>query len=205
MHTASPTTPTNPAGEPTWDVARLFPNQGMWSEEEYLDLKGNRLIEFSHGYVEFLPMPTTTHQMIVAWLYGELLQFVAPTKLGTVLFAPLRVKLKSGKYREPDIVFMLAAHAARILEEFWEGADLVMEVVSDDDRRRDLHTKRLEYAQAKIPEYWIVDPQQSTITVLRLEGDHYAVDGEYRPGEQARSVLLSGFVVDVTTVFNQRS
>jgi Uma2 family endonuclease len=196
--------PTSVAGEPTWEIARLFPNQGMWSEGEYLELNGNQLIEFSDGYVEFLPMPTTTHQLIVAWLYGELLRFVAPLKLGRPLFAPLRVRLKSGKYREPDIVFMLAAHAARIREEYWEGADLVMEVVSNDDRRRDLETKRQEYAEAQIPEYWIVDPQRSTITVLRLEGDRYEVAGEYRPGEQARSVILPGFTVDVTAVFNQR-
>jgi Uma2 family endonuclease len=204
MQTVSPSMPTSTVGGPTWEIAHLFPNQGMWSEEEYLDLKGNRLIEFTHGHVEFLPMPTTTHQLIVAWLYGTLLNFIAPSKLGTVLFAPLRVKIKSGKYREPDVVFMLAAHAARILDEFWQGADLVMEVVSNDDRSRDLETKRREYAEAKIPEYWIVDPQQLAITVLRLEKDTYAVDGEYRPGEQARSVLLPGFVVDVTAVFSQR-
>ena len=62
---------------------------------------------------------------------------------------------------------------ARIHEKFWEGADLVMEVVSDDDRRRDVVTKRLEYAKAGIAEYWIVDPQQATITVLKL------ADGKY--------------------------
>jgi len=40
---------------------------------------------------------------------------------------------------------------------YWEGADLVKEVVSgsEDDRQRDLVTKRREYAQAGIPEYWI--------------------------------------------------
>ena len=41
------------------------------------------------------------------------------------------------------------------------GADLVMEVVSGgrEDRKRDLVTKRRDYARANIPEYWIVDPQ----------------------------------------------
>src|SRR5688572_24041054 len=126
MQGASPSLPTNLAGEPTWDIARLFPNQGMWSEEEYLELKGNRLIEFSHGYLDFLPMPTTTHQLIVVYLYRTLAAFVEPRKLGLPLIAPLRVRIVPGKYREPDIVFMLAAHAARILEEFWAGADLVM-------------------------------------------------------------------------------
>lgn len=34
--------------EPAWDVARLFPPQGGWSEEEYLALPGNHLTEFDH-------------------------------------------------------------------------------------------------------------------------------------------------------------
>lgn len=157
MQIAKPSTLPDVVGEPTWQIARLFPNQGMWSEGEYLELKGNRLIEFSNGHLHFLPLPTTTHQLIVAFLYGELVRFVTTMKLGLALFAPLRVRILSGKYREPDVVFMLAAHAARILDEFWEGSDLVMEVISDDDRRRDLDTKRHEYAEAQIPEYWIVD------------------------------------------------
>ena len=85
-------------------------------------------------------------------------------------------------------------------EEYWEGADLVMEVVSpgDEDRRRDLKTKREEYAQAGIPEYWIIDPELERITVLTLEGQTYVVHGEFSRGEQATSKLLPGFAVDVT-------
>jgi Uma2 family endonuclease len=183
--------------EPAWDVARLFPEQGAWSEEEYLALGGNRLVEFSDGHVEVLPMPTTSHQLIVAFLYHALRGFVMARAAGTVLFAPLRVRLWPGKFREPDIVFIAAAHASRIGEAFWEGADLVMEVVSDDDRRRDLETKRREYAQAGIAEYWIVDPQQGQITVLRLDGTVYTIHGEFAAGTQATSHLLPGFSVEV--------
>jgi Uma2 family endonuclease len=50
-----------------------------------------------------------------------------------------------------------------------DGADLVIEVLSKD-RDRDLQMKRLEYAQAGIPEYWIGDPRDQRITVLRLAG-----------------------------------
>jgi Uma2 family endonuclease len=202
---ASAITPqTSPPGEPTWEVALLFPEQGTWSEEEYLALSGNRLIEFSHGYLEVLTMPTTTHQLIVLYLYRALASFVEGQNLGLPVVAPLRVRLWPGKFREPDVVFMLAANSARIREEFWEGADLVMEVVSDDDRRRDLDTKRREYAQAGIPEYWIVDPQQSLITVLRLDGTQYTVHGQFGRGSQAASTLLPGFTVDVAAVFAPR-
>ena len=72
-----------------------------------------------------------------------------------------------------------------------------MEVVSDNDRRRDLETKRFEYAQAGIPEYWIVDPMLGEITVLTLSGERYEPAGVYKPGSQAASVLLPGFAVDM--------
>ena len=101
---------------------------------------------------------------------------------------------------------MRKEHADRIGEDCWEGADLVMEVVSGGvrDRWRDLKFKRREYAQAGIPEYWIVDPRDERITVLRLDGKQYAVHGEYAKGTKAASHLLPGFGVDVTTAFDQR-
>ena len=190
--------------EPAWEIARLFPNQGHWSEEEYLALDRNQLVEFSHGHVEVLPMPTTTHQRIVAMLYRTLMTFVMNNTLGEALFAPLRVRLWPGKYREPDLVFMLAEHRERISDACWDGADLVIEVVSDEFRRHDLETKRFEYARAGIPEYWIVDPLEAKITVLRLDEDHYVVHGEFPRGSMATSALLAGFGVNVSDVFDAK-
>jgi len=184
--------------EPAWDVARLFPDQGHWSEQEYLSLNTNQLVEFTQGFVEVLSMPTVFHQRIVAFLYNALLVFATANRLGEVLFAPVRVRLWSGKYREPDLVFMNMENGARITRDYWIGADLVLEVVSDDDRRRDLEVKRQEYAQAGIPEYWIVDPMLEQITVLALEGSSYVVHGEFPKGTKASSKLLEGFNVDVT-------
>lgn len=78
-----------------------------------------------------------------------------------------------------------------------------MEVVSGgrEDRRRDLVVKRAEYAAAGIAEYWIVDPDEQTITALQLVGGEYAAGGVFGRGEVARSALLPGFEADVTAVF----
>ena len=86
------------------------------------------------------------------------------------------------------------------------GADLVMEVVSagDEARRRDLTQKREEYAQAGIPEYWIVDPELGQITVLTLEDQIYVVHGEFKRGDRATSKLLPGFAVDVTSALEPK-
>jgi Uma2 family endonuclease len=196
---------TSVPGGPTWEIAQLFPNQGMWTVGEYLALNGNHLVEFSDGVLEVLPMPSETHQLIVLFLYRTLFAYAATRGVGTVLTAPLRVKLWEGKFREPDIVFLLAENAARRGNKFWRGADLVMEVVSEDDPQRDLDSKRTEYAQAGIREYWIVDPHDRTITVLTLgaAAGEYSCAGRYNCGDTASSVLLASFAVDVTPVFSQ--
>jgi Uma2 family endonuclease len=206
MASAPLKTPSPPPfkAEPAWEIAKLFPLQGPWDESDYLKLSGthNYLIEYSHGNVEVLPMPTQAHQRIVAMLYALLLAHITPKKLGEALFAPLPVRLGTGgKYREPDVVFMLQEHRDRQSNEFWSGADLVMEVVSDDYRKHDLETKRFEYARAGIPEYWIIDPMLREVIVLKLAGDRYEPVGTFKPGEHATSVLLPGFTVDAGEVF----
>lgn len=190
-------------GNLTWNIAKLFPAQGTWSESEYMSLRPSRIIEYDRGYLEIHDVPSTSHQLIVAFVFQALYAFISARDLGTVLFAPLRVKLWEEKYREPDIVFISKAHLARRGEEFWLGADLVIEVVSEgsDNRERDLVKKRADYAQGGIPEYWIIDPNQQTITVLKLDGDHYNVHGEFKPGSTATSALLNGFGVEVESVF----
>jgi Uma2 family endonuclease len=186
--------------EPTWEVAWLFPAQGAWSEHEYLALNASRLVEFSHGRLEVLPMPSDRHQAIVGFLYMVFLAVVQQIG-GAIRFAPLRLRLWPGKFREPDIMLLRQADDSRRHDNYWTGADLVIEVVSEDDPERDLITKRLEYAQARIPEYWIVDPRNNAIVILHLAGASYEVHGQYGVGESATSATFSSVSVSVTAVF----
>lgn len=203
MSTANST----PASEAdyAWELATLYPQQGNWSEAAYLDVTDgtNRRIELVDGRLEFLPMPTELHQALVGFLYHALLQFVTQGGSGIVPFPPLRVRVGPGQYREPDVLFLRTENARLRANRAWQGADLVMEVVSPDpkDRQRDYEAKPLEYAAARISEYWIVDPERQVVTVYRLEGEHYAAHGEFGRGQRAASPLLDGFVVDVTELF----
>ena len=190
-------------GEPTWELALRYPYQGEWTEAEYVALQEKRLLELSDGCLEFLPMPTIRHQLIVKALFQLLDLFVSSRGLGQVLFAPLPVRLWAGKYREPDILFLSTARL-RSLQQYPEGMDLAIEVVSGDlrDQERDLVTKRQEYAAAGISEYWIVDPETRQITVLALDGKQYRTHGEFVLGMEATSVLLAGFAVTVDKIFS---
>ena len=120
-----------------------------------------------------------------------------------MLFAPLRLRIRQGKFREPDLLLVRDARDARSGDRFWTGADAVVEVVSPDGPERDLVHKRDDYAEAGIPEYWIVDPELETITVLELEDGGYVESGVYdRHAAQARSPVLPGFGADVGEVFD---
>ena len=185
-------------GNPTWEIAQFFPRQGDWTEDDYFALDDNRRIELSNGCLEILPMPTVPHQAILAYLFTALQSFVHARKLGKVLFTGLVVRLWEGKLREPDIAFLSKERGSLSTEQCWSGADLVMEIVSKNYRKHDLKTKRLEYAQAGIPEYWIIDPQKSQITVLKLSGGRYVEHGVFKRGDRATSFLLKGFAVAVS-------
>lgn len=195
----------SPEPEYAWEVATLYPAQGDWSEADYLDLTDDtkRRIELADRRLEFLPMPTEIHQLLSAFLYHALYSFVMKQGLGTVHFSGLRVRLRPGNIREPDVVFLHKDHYHKRHNRVWDGADLAMEVVTDDpkDRDRDYQTKLADYAAGKIPEYWIIDPERLAVLVYRLAQDEYALHGAFSPGQQAASPLLDGFSVDVTALF----
>lgn len=186
-------------------VVSLNPLQGHWTEEQYLLLSNqtNRLLEFTDGYIEVLPMPTDRHQVILEFLFLAL-RAVMISVGGKVLFAPLRVRVRAGKFREPDLLLVRDANDPRRQDAFWLGADLVVEIVRPDKPVRDTEEKPLDYAEAGIPEYWIVNPLTATITVLVLDGDTYVEHGVFQRGERAASMLLDGFSVSVDEVLDAK-
>ena len=179
--------------------------QGMWSVEQYLALTAqtNRLLEYTDGVIEVLPIPTDKHQSISLFLLLCFLAFVRP-RGGVAFYAPLRLEIRPGKFREPDLLILTCGDDPRRQNDYWRGADLVLEIVSPDNPARDLEEKPRDYAEAGIPEYWIVNPLDETVTVLTLTDGSYAEYGVFRRGDEARSKLLDGFTVRVDQIFDAR-
>jgi Uma2 family endonuclease len=184
-------------------LEEIIPPQGRWTEEQYLAMTDSttRLVEFTDGLLEILPMPTDKHQNVLLFLYRAFFAFLQP-RGGKVQLAPLRVRVRPRKFREPDLMLVQRASDPRRQNRFWTGADLVLEVVSEDKPERDLVDKVVDYAEGRVPEYWIVNPQAETITVLRLEVDAYVEAGRYGRGQTAASLLLPAFSVDANAVFD---
>jgi Uma2 family endonuclease len=199
--------PWPPSSDPeyAWEVATLFPEQGNWSEARYLDLTDgtNRRIELVDGRLEFPAMPTELHQALAGFIYHALLAFVNARSLGLVPFPPMRLRISSDKIREPDVLFLRTENFHLRTNRVWNGADLVVEVVSSDpkDRQRDYVEKMTDYAEGNVAEYWIVDPDRGTVQVNRLVAERYELHGEFTSGQRATSALLDGFAIDVAELF----
>ena len=182
----------------------ILPRQGCRSDEAYLWFTDHsrRLIEFADGHIEERPLHTFTHQAVLAFLYRLFHEYFRP-RGGVVVFSGSRMRIREGKFREPGLLLLLRDRSdPRCQDRYWLGADLVAEVVSPDDPDRDLVEKRADYAEAGIPEYWIVDLRDETIAVLALEGEAYVEHGVYARGGLAAAALLEGFAADVAAVFD---
>lgn len=180
----------------------LLPAPGEWKEADYLPFsERGRLVELSEGNVEILDPPTYFHQVILLRLAMSVQYVATAKKLGKVCFAPLPVRLWSGKTREPDLMFMSTEHASRI-GEYWGVPDLAVEIISPSSAIKDRETKRREYAQAGVAEYWIVDLDDKIVEVLReAENGDYRHTARFANAEVLTSHLIEGFSLPLTELF----
>ena len=189
----------SPVAQTEQELAYELLNDRAWSDEAYLTFSEafNRPLELSDGRLLILPMPSLTHQRTLGQFVGRAQAWLVETKRGEILFAAHPIRLWPGKYREPDAMIWLAEHKGRMGERESGPPDLALEIVSPGNEPLDLETKFREYAQAAIPEYWIVQPSSGRVSVYALEGRAYRLVDHFGPGQRARSLILDGFEVAV--------
>src|SRR5438034_9505297 len=191
---SAPFTPKtfSPSARTEQELAYELLSEPVWSDNAYLTFSEafNRPIELSDGHLIILPMPSLSHQRILKQFVYLGQTWLAATKQGEILFAAHPIRLWPGKYREPDAMTWLNEHRDRMGERESGPPDLAVEIVSPTNEPHDLETKFREYAQAGIPEYWIIQPATSRVSVYALEQRAYRLAAHFNPGEKARSVVL---------------
>ncbi len=170
----------------------LQQSERIWTYEDYCALPedGNRY-EILDGKLYMTPAPRTFHQILTARL---LLSLAATREI--VLTAPVDLILKGATPVQPDLLFLPREQAHQVEERFVSGPPtLVVEILSPSTAARDRTLKLNKYAQNGIPWYWLVDPEEKTLLVLRLEGEHYVVEASL--DETERFVWAPYPVVDL--------
>jgi Uma2 family endonuclease len=142
---------------------------GTWTvaERDRLPDDGNRY-EVVDGELFVTPMPVPRHQQIVKRLFLLLHDYVEKHGLGSVFESGTDVIFSPRDVVIPDVVGYPFRDDQ--LPATWKDAPkpmLVVEVRSESTWRRDVGPKRRLYVRGEVPEYWIVDGEERTVTVVR--------------------------------------
>ena len=171
--------------------------------EDYLQLPDDgKRYEIIEGELVMSPAPKLSHQALLRNLVKYLLSFIEENKSGTLFFAPCDVVFSDLSIVQPDILFISNENRSIMKESNIQGTpDLIIEVTSPSTEDRDLGYKKRLYAKYGVREYWIVDPNREKIEVWNWESNRYVLSGFYEKSESAKSLLLSGFEVELEKVF----
>jgi Uma2 family endonuclease len=181
------------------------------SFEEYLNYDDGTDIRYEFVDGELAPLPTesTLSTQIAIFLIAIFLQLGIPIRrLG--IKHQISVKSRIVTAREPDLVVHSDASIEAIdglpqalLEPDMPNPLLVVEIVSpgDANHKRDYEVKRKEYQNRGIPEYWLIDPEQATITVLHLVDAQYVEFGTFKNRDRLLSPTFQEINLTCDQVF----
>jgi len=164
---------------------------------------GNRY-EVVDGVLHMSPSPIIRHQQISIQLVSALFNHVTDHDLGLIFHAPCDVVLSVHNVVQPDVLFISKERASIITDKNVQGApDLLVEILSEGNRRHDEVVKRKLYESFGVKEYWVIDPVLEVVKVYRLEEGVYSTANELSAEieDVLSSPLLSGFDLDLTTLF----
>lgn len=169
---------------------------GKLSFEEFLAwCDEDTWAEWVDGRVVMVSPASYGHQDLADFLTVVLRIYVESRSLGWVLTAPFLMRLPNiPSGREPDLLFVAAAHKDRLKETYLDGpADLVVEIVSPESRLRDRGEKFAEYELGGVREYWIVDPELRRADFYQLDREGRYRLAETEAGGGYRSAAIPGF------------
>lgn len=141
------------------------------SFEDYLEKYAHDYAELVDGVVIQMSPVELQHDAISRFLENLFEAYLTLAGGGLVLQAPVVMKMGT-KSREPDLMVLLPEQIAKAKRTYVDGAaDLVVEIVSTESVERDRGDKFIEYEQAGVKEYWIIDPLRKETLFYELSDE----------------------------------
>ncbi len=180
---------------------------------DYLTWQFAERVELIRGKIfKMSPAPNVRHQRISRIISLNIGAYLSekPCEMFTAPF-DVRLPLPPKKIKgdridtvvQPDIVVI--CDPAKLDERGCVGApDIVVEILSPGNTRREMKDKLELYQNAGVPEYWVVDPEHEFIIVYTPNAaGQYIGSVPYTEGMALQTPILPGFALDINTVFAQ--
>jgi Uma2 family endonuclease len=166
--------------------------------------------EIIDGDMKMPPAPSFEHQWIADSLVLNLRPFVQQRQLGVVVSVTVDVLIQREplRTRQPDVLFLSTARTGirgreglRGLQTLNTAPDLVIEVLSPSETRRDVADKLTDYRAIGVQECWLVSSEAQTVEVLRLNKEAEHRVGLFGIGDTVRSEVLPELQLTVEEIF----
>jgi Uma2 family endonuclease len=183
------------------DVNKLYTyfDYLKWTFEQRVELLKGRIFEMS--------APSSIHQQLSSTIHGEIYQYLKGSKY-KVYSAPFDVRIPRKSKEDKDIITVLqpdicvVCNPSIIDTRGCIGApDIVIEILSPSNNKKELKYKYEIYEEAGVKEYWVVIPDEKAFLIYTL------IDGKYQPsrlmvsGDIITSSVLDGFQLDLSMLF----
>ena len=190
--------------EPDPSITYTYADYLKWRFEEQLELIQGRIFKMS-------PAPSPFHQEICSNLNREFSIYLQKKKC-KVYPAPFDVRFPGKKYtKDSDITTVvqpdlsIVCDLSKIDERGCVGApDLIVEVLSGGNSKKEIKLKYELYQEAGVKEYWIVYPAEQSVAVFLLnKKGAYKGATLYAGNDKIQSKAISGLTVELIDIFTK--
>jgi Uma2 family endonuclease len=171
-----------------------------WTFDERLELIKGKIFKMS-------PAPGLIHQRLTLLLGRRLGNFLEG-KTCEAFIAPFDVRIPKKSESDKDIYTVLQPDVCVICDESKKdtrgciGApDIVVEILSLGNNKKELQNKYEAYEEAGVLEYWIIYPAEQTFTKCTLVENRFQPSRPYTVGDEITTPILPGFVLNLDDLF----
>jgi len=179
---------------------------------DYLTWADDIRRELIDGFIKMMAGTSLRHGRVSRNIGRYLDGYIVSSKCGCeVYYAPIDVLLpKNGETEndkiydvvQPDIFVVCGEHKCDA-NAFLGAPDMIVEILSPSNRKRDLFDKFFLYQKSGVREYWIADPEVKAVTVYIMQQDGEYNDGNIYPtGKKVPVHTFGGHLIDVNDIFD---
>ena len=167
--------------------------------------------EIVDGVMYMPPGPDADHQWIQQEVFSFGREFARNSGLGVFMLAPLDLVIQREplRVRQPDVIFLNSARTGIRSRSDLRGRsplevspDIVIEILSPSNTRREMESRLEDYAQIGVYQCWLFSPEAETAEIIDLTNSEPKSVAVFGVEDVLRSELLPGFELSLGEVFN---
>lgn len=174
-----------------------YKQEKVYTINDIFALPDGQRAELIDGRIYNMAPPLRIHQHLVMNLSALIHDYIKAKDGSCVVYpAPFAVFLDKDErnYVEPDI--SVICDKSKLDERGCNGApDWIIEIVSPSTGQMDYGIKLFKYRTAGVREYWVVNPQKSTVTVFDFEQERFS--NQYSWEDDIPVCIYEDFVINI--------